>query len=79
MENTVENSENMESSALGDSNKGSRLEALQNGATGRDPAKQGAGETPLTGGGTPDSQQSKPRESGGCNGESEHSWPPCYQ
>ena len=49
MENTVENSEHMESSTLGDSNKGSRLEAPKNGATGRDSAEQEAGDTPLIG------------------------------
>ena len=53
MENTVENSEHMESSVLGDSDKGSRLEAPQIGATGRDQAKQGAGETHLNGGNHP--------------------------
>lgn len=52
MENTLENSEHMESPTPGDSNKGSRLEAQQIGATGRDSAEQEAGETPLTGGNT---------------------------
>ena len=39
-----------ESSASGDSDKGSCTEAPQIGATGRDPVEQGAGETPLIGG-----------------------------
>ena len=55
MENTVEKLQYMESSAPGDSDKGSLLKAPQTGATEWDPSEQGAGETPLTGG-TPDSQ-----------------------
>ena len=43
----------MESSTSGDSDKGSCTEALQIGVTGRDPGEQGAGETPLIGGGSP--------------------------
>jgi hypothetical protein len=50
MKNTVENFEYVESSAPGDSDKCSHLEAPQIWATGWDPAEQGAGETPLTGG-----------------------------
>jgi hypothetical protein len=52
MENTVENLEYMESSAPGESDSGSRQEVLQIGVPGRDSAKQGARETPLTGGNT---------------------------
>ena len=40
----------MESSAPGDSEKGSCIEASQIGATRRDPVEQGVGETPLIGG-----------------------------
>jgi len=40
----------MESSASGDSDKGSCTEATQIGATVQDPVEQGAGETPLIGG-----------------------------
>ena len=43
----------MESSARGDSEKGSCTEALQIGATGRDPAEQEVGETPQIGGERP--------------------------
>jgi len=43
----------MESSAFGDSDKGSRLQDPLIGATGRDPAEQGVGETPLVWGGHP--------------------------
>jgi hypothetical protein len=43
----------MESSASGDSDKGSCTEAPQIGATGRDPVEQRAGETPLIGGERP--------------------------
>jgi hypothetical protein len=80
MENTVEIYEYMDSSAPGDSDKGSRLEALQTGATGWDPAEQGESETPLTGGGggTSNSQQSKLGEPGGPDGEGGHSWPPSH-
>jgi len=57
MERTNENLKDMESSASGDSDKGSCTGAAQIGATGRDPVEQGAGETPLIGGGgTPVSQ-----------------------
>ena len=52
MENTVENLEYMESSAPGESDSGSRQEVLQIGVPGRDSTKQGARETPLTGGNT---------------------------
>ena len=48
----------MESSSPGDSDKGPCTEALQIGTTGRDPAEQRVGETPLIGGGTPTFQQS---------------------
>jgi len=43
----------MESSASGDSNKGSCTEVSQIGATGRDSVEQGAGETTLSGGERP--------------------------
>jgi len=60
---TVETLEYMESYAHGYSAKGSRLEAPQFGATGWDPAEQGTGESPLTGG-TTDAQESKLGEPG---------------
>jgi len=44
MEHTNENVKDMESSASGDSDKGS---CTKTGATGRDQVEQGAGETPL--------------------------------
>jgi len=53
MEGTNENLKDMESSASGDSDKGSCTEAPQIGATGRDPIEQGAGETPLIWGNAP--------------------------
>jgi len=46
MEFTNKNPKHMESSASGDSDKGSFTEAPQIGATVQDPVKQGAGETP---------------------------------
>jgi len=51
MERTNENFKDMESSASGDSDKGSCTEAPRIGATAQDPVKQEAGETPLIGGG----------------------------
>ena len=51
MERMNENLKDMESSPSGDSNRSSCTEAPQIGATGRDPVEQGAGETPLIGGG----------------------------
>jgi len=57
MERTNENLKDMESSASGDSVKGSCSDAPQIVAPGRDPVEQGAGETSLIGGGgTPVSQ-----------------------
>ena len=53
MEHANENLKDMESSASGDSDKGSCTEDPQIGATGQDPVEQGAGETPLIGGGMP--------------------------
>ena len=50
MEHMNVNLKDMESSAPGDSDKGSCTEAPQIGATGWDPVEQGAGETPLLGG-----------------------------
>jgi len=49
MERKNENLKDMESSASGDSDKGSCTEAPQTGATGRDPVEQGVGEIPLIG------------------------------
>jgi len=51
MESTNENLKDMESSASGDSDKGSCTETPRIGATGWDPVGQGAGETSLIGGG----------------------------
>jgi len=51
MERTNENLKDMESSASGDSVKGSCSDAPQIVAPGRDPVEQGAGETSLIGGG----------------------------
>ena len=53
MERTNENLKDVESSASGDSDKGSCTETPQIGAPGRDPVEQGAGDTPLTGGERP--------------------------
>jgi hypothetical protein len=50
MERTNVNLKDIESSTSADSDKGSCTEALQVGATGQDPAEQGAGETSLIGG-----------------------------
>jgi len=77
LERTNENLKDMESSTSGDSDKGSCTEAPQIGATGRDPAEQGAGETPLIGG-TPVSQQFKFGEPGGPDREDRHSRAPSH-
>jgi len=53
MECTKENLKDMESSASGESDKGSCTDNLQIEATGRDPVEQGAGKTPLIGGECP--------------------------
>ena len=49
MEHTFINLEDKESSAHTDSDNSSCSEALQIGAAGQNPVKQGAGETPLIG------------------------------
>jgi len=49
MEHTFINFEDKESSAPGDSDKGSCTEALHIGVAEQNPAEQGAGENPLTG------------------------------
>jgi len=49
MDSTIVNLKDKESSASGDSDKGSCTEAPQTGEAGWDPVQQGAGETPLTG------------------------------
>ena len=80
MEHTNVNLKDMESSASGDSDKGSCTEAPQIGATGRDPVEQGVGETPLIGGGgTPASQQFQSGEHRGPDREGWHSRPPSHQ
>jgi len=53
MEFMNKNPKHMESSASGDSDKGSHTEAPQIGAIVQDPVEQGLGETPLTGGERP--------------------------
>jgi len=53
MEFTNKNPKHMESSASGNSDKGSCSEAPQIRATVQDPVKQGAGKTPLIGGECP--------------------------
>jgi len=53
MEHTKANLEDMERSASGDSDKGSCTEALQIGATVREPVGQGTDKTPLIGGECP--------------------------
>jgi hypothetical protein len=75
MEHTNVNLKDMESSASGDSDKGSCTEAPQIGATGRDSFEQGAGETTLIGEGTPASQQFKFGEPGGPGREGRQSQP----
>jgi len=82
MEFTNKNPKHMESSSSGDSDKGSCTEAPQIGATVQDPVEQGAGETPLTGGGgggrTPASQRPKLGEPGGPDRDGRHSLPPSH-
>jgi len=78
MEHMNVNLKHMESSTSGDSDKGSCTEALQIGATGQDPVKQGADQTPLNGVGMPASQEFKFGEPGESEREGRHSRPPSH-